>query len=205
MTDAERRKLLARATKRLKMTTEGYNKVGGHWRAAMALLDDLDNDLKPDPPPTVPPLGPVTVGGQSLLKMSLTHQTSGLPLYPALDTAWVAGQKVLAPESGVVTRHSGNSNGGYSVYITGASGLRYYSTHLKDAGRHGLGAIGKGSTIGYVGSPKQFPAQRVAHTHFGVNAEDLLGQGHQLKYGAKGNGPDYTNGAPSIGEQLAKL
>jgi hypothetical protein len=43
------------------------------------------------------------------------------------------------------------------------------------------------------------------HGHWGVNAEALLGKGKQLKYGANGNGPNYTFGSPSIGKQLAAL
>jgi hypothetical protein len=170
------------------------------------MLDELDDDLKPDPPPSLPSLGPVVVGGPNFLKFSLTHQTSGLPLYPALDTAWVAGQKVIAPEAGTITKHSGGPSGGYSVYLQGRSGFKYYFTHLNSEGRAGVNTkVDKGDKIVTVGSPSRFPAQRIAHSHIGINVESRLGKGRQLKYGANGNGPDYTNGAPSVGEQLEKL
>lgn len=205
MTDSQRRRLLRRAVARLRRTKEGYNPEGGHWRAALALLDELDQSLKPDPPaPKVPALGPVTPGGASLLKLSLTHQTSGLPLYPALDTAFTAGAKVIAPEAGVVTRLSGGPSAGYSVYVTGESGLRYYFTHMNPE-RADLGPIAKGEKIGVVGSPSRFPGARVAHVHLGVNIERIAGAGKQLRYGANGSGPDYTTGSPSIGEQLRSL
>jgi murein DD-endopeptidase MepM/ murein hydrolase activator NlpD len=207
MTDADRRKLLNRAIARLRRTKEGYNPEGGHWRAAMAMLDELDQDLKPDTPPKpkVPLLGPVQAGGPSLLKASLTHQTAGLPLYPAYDTAWVAGSLVISPENGEVTRHSGGESTGYSVYVTGESGLRYYLTHLNPEQRRPIGPVQKGQKLGVVGSAKRFPGARVAHCHFGVNAEQMLGAGKQLKYGKYGRGPDYTQGAPTIGAQLAKV
>ena len=193
MNDAERRKLLNKAVVRLKQTKDGYHATGPHWAAAMGMLNELDEDLKPDV--EIPLLGPIQKGGPSLLKVRLTHETTGLPLYPAIDTAWAAGTVIIAPEDGEVTRHSGGPGGGYSVYMTGKSDLDYYGTHLKAAGRHAIGAVKRGQQLGVVGSPQQFPDQRVAHVHFGVNAEKLLGKGKQLKYG---------EGAATIGVQLAK-
>lgn len=206
MTDAQRLKLLNKALARLRLTKEGYDPQGGHWRAAMAYMDELAQDLKPDPKPTpkVPMLGPVQKGGSSLLKASLTHQTSGLPLYPAYDTAFSAGSVIIAPESGMVTRHSGGPSAGYSLYLTGKSEIEYYITHLNPE-RHEIGAAEKGSKLGVVGSATRFPGARVSHAHVGVNIEKLTSAGKQLKYGKNGNGPDYTLGAPTIGVQLAKL
>ena len=170
---------------------------------ALALLEEIDQDLRPDPShPQVPPLGPVQAGGQSVLRMGLTHETDGLALYPAVDTVWVAGTRVIAPEAGKVTRHSGRPNSGYSVYLDGQSGLRYYFQHLNPEGRAPVAAIKKGAKIGTVGSPSRFPGQRVAHCHLGVNAEAMVGKGGQLKYGRTGRGPNYTTGSPSIGVQL---
>ena len=207
MKDAARGRLLAKAVARLKKTKEGFDPQGGHWRAAMGYLKELADDLKPDqkPTPSVPALGPVTPDGQSLLRLSLTHQTSGLPLYPAVDSGW-AGGPVIAPEAGQVTRHSGGESGGYSVYLTGSSGLRYYFTHLNPE-RADIGHIAKGARIGTVGSPKRFPAQRVVHVHVGINIEEWAhgGHGKQLKYGKTGNGPDYTEGSPAVGVQLKAL
>lgn len=206
MKDAERRKLLKKAMVRLRQTKEGYNTTGGHWRAAMAMLDELDQDLKPDvkPKPKVPLLGPVQAGGSVLLRASLTHQTSGLPLYPAYDTAFAAGTTIIAPEDGEVTRHSGGTSAGWSLYMTGESKLQYYLTHLNST-RRPVGPVKRGQKLGTVGSATQFPGARVSHCHFGINIEKLVGAGKQLKYGKNGNGPDYTLGAPTVGAQLAKL
>lgn len=210
MTDKQRRAQLAKVVRRLKATKKGYDLESENWREIMAMLAELDVDLRPEPKPQpqVPMLGPVYPGGPSLLKVSLTHKTSGLDFYPAVDTAWTAGQKVIAPEDGKVTRHSGGESGGYSVYIEGRSGLRYYFTHLNPQ-RRPLGPVRKGDFVGTVGSPRRFPAQRIAHAHVGVNIEQLVGKGRQLKYGTTGRGPDYTGppGPPSppVGEQLAGL
>lgn len=201
MTDKQRTLLLRKAIARLKLTEEGYG-PGGHWTAAMALLQDLDEDLAKK---ELPLIGPLQLEGVPLSKMSLTHRTDGLPLYPALDTAWTSGTRITAPENGKVERHSGNSNSGYSVYMKGASGLKYYFTHLDVDGRAALGAVKRGSILGRVGNPAKYPGQRVAHVHAGVNAEHFLGKGEQLEYGKNGNGPDYTVGSPSIGEQLKNL
>lgn len=207
MTEKQARARLRKAVARLKLTKEGYNKEGGHWRAALALLDEVDGYLAPDVAvkPKAANIGSIETGGASLLKMSLTHETSGLPLYPALDGVWKAGQRVIAPESGTVTKHSGGGSGGFSLYLNGDSGVKYYFQHMTDAGRASLGKIAKGARIGIVGSPKVFPGQRVAHAHVGINVESLAGKGKQLKYGKNGNGPNYTLGSPSVGEQLKAL
>lgn len=213
MTDKQRLALVRKIEARMEMTGEGWRQAKddldnhGHWKAIRQMVNALEADLEPDAPvpPKVPALGPIEVGGKSLLQHSLTHATSGLPLYPALDAVWDAGDRVLAPEAGKITRHSGNSNGGYSVYMTGKSGLEYYCTHLTFAKRAPLGAIKKGATLGIVGDPRNFPAQNVEHAHLGINAEKYLGKGKQLKYGRTGKGPDYTKGSPIIGVQLAKV
>lgn len=203
MTDAQIRARLKKIRARYMLTKEGYNKVGGHWRAVDAMVAELLEDLTPDAIAPVPLLGPVQVGGATLLRASLTHQTSGLPLYPAYDTAFRAGSVIIAPEGGKVTRHSGGESAGYSLYMDGESKLRYYLTHLNPE-RHAIGAVKRGEKLGVVGSASRFPGARVSHCHFGVNVEKLLGAGKQLKYGKNGNGPDYTLGAPAIGAQLSK-
>jgi murein DD-endopeptidase MepM/ murein hydrolase activator NlpD len=145
----------------------------------------------------VPALGPVVLGDKSLLDHDLTHATSGLPLYPAFDTGWKDGSRVLAPENVTVTRHSGGSFAGWSVYATGASGLRYFITHLR-SGRAAVGAkVNAGGLLGTVGD---FVGARVPHAHVGVNAEALLGPGKQFLHNV-----NYTHGQPTIRQQLAAL
>lgn len=67
-----------------------------------------------------------------------THQTEGLPGYPAIDVFGKAGSVVLAPEAGTIDRLSGHDPGeggrpggpyGWSVYLTVPS-ARYFLTHF---------------------------------------------------------------------------
>lgn len=142
-------------------------------------------------------LGPIIAGDKSILDHDLTHATSGLALYPAFDTGWREGDTVIAPELVTVTRHSGGPDAGWSLYATGASGLRYYITHLR-FDRVGAGLQrAKGARLGTVGN---FPGARVPHAHVGVNAEALLGAGRQLRHNT-----NYTHGQPTIGSQISHL
>jgi hypothetical protein len=213
MTDKERLKLLREALSRLERTQQGYKQAKedinrhGHWKTAIQALHALEDDLTPQPAPKsptgkMPDLGPVFPGGKSLLDECPTHDTSRLARYPALDTNFRAGSSVIAPEGGTVTRHSGGGRSGFSLYLTGDSGLKYYFQHMNPEGRAPLGRIEKGGKIGTVGSASRFPGARVDHNHVGVNAEAILGAGKQLKYGKTGAGPDYTLGAPTIRKQI---
>jgi Peptidase family M23 len=212
MTDKQRLALLESAVDRLEKTRQGWVQAKddlakhGHWKAAMQQLRALEHDLKPPPKPPpakVPALGPVFTGDKSLLTYSPTHQTSGLPLYAAFDGGWVKGKRVIAPELVTVTRHSGNSNSGFSLYATGKSGLKYYFQHMESAGRAAVGSkVAKGGKIGVIGD---FVGANVPHLHLGINVEALAGNGKQLKYGKTGHGPDYTTGSPVIGAQLKEM
>lgn len=204
MTDKQRLALLRAAVRELKQTRNGYEPTAPHWKAAMARLARLEDDLKPEKPPANSwrNVGPVQPGGPSLLDLSLTHATSGIPLFPAVDTAWGGGGGVIviAPEGCVVDTKDTSSSPGEAVYLTGSSTLRHWVGHLDRDWPLGH-RFAKGDVIG-----KTLPIPGSSdHAHWGVNAEALLGKGRQLKYGATGNGPDYTLGAPTIREQLARL
>lgn len=161
----------------------------------------LINSYTPPEKPKVPDLGPIWGGGKSVLLHSLTHATSGLPLYPAFDDAFKSGTIIIAPETMKVTRHSGGEYSGYSVYATGVSGIRWYFTHLYSYGRAPVGAtVPKGSKIGIVASTKDHPGARVPHVHCGLNVEWIWGRGKQLEHHT-----NYTYGAPLVGVQLAKV
>lgn len=67
-----------------------------------------------------------------------THQTAGLPGYPAIDNFAPAGSTVGAPEAGTITRFSGHDPKeggqpggayGWSMYLTCPSAI-YYFTHF---------------------------------------------------------------------------
>ena len=145
------------------------------------------------PPTAAPNLGPVFKGGRSLLKQDLTHATSGIPLYPALDDAFDEGCAVIAPEDIEITKAS-SSNPGDACYAEGKSGIRYWFGHLTTAPAVGK-QIKKGATIGKVcrnnlgGGP---------HVHVALNVEKLWGKGKELTHKTS-----YSHGAPLIGDQLA--
>lgn len=197
MTDKQRLATLDRALAELKQTTKGYNTVGPHWKEALSELDKLRRDLTP-----LPDLGPVQPGGKSLLDMSLTHDTSGIPLFPAVDTAWGGGGGVvvIAPEVMVVDTKDTSSSPGEAIYSTGVSTFRHWVGHLDRDWPLGH-QFKKGDIIG-----KTLPIPgKSDHAHWGVNAEAILGKGKELKWGATGHGPRYTLGAPTIREQLELL
>lgn len=205
MTDRERLEMLEFALKELRKTKEGYDsagQTGGHWRRAMQRLDELEEDLKPkaeQPTATaqksVPRLGSVWRGGKSILVHDCTHATDGIPLYPAFDDAFVAGREIVAPEALVVARDS-SSRPGDAFHATGRSGVRYWFGHLVSAPSVGT-KFRKGEAMGIVldhnigGGP---------HVHVGINIEDVVGAGRELKHRT-----NYTHGAPLIGQQLKEL
>ncbi len=153
----------------------------------------------PEPAP-LPDLGPVTQGGKSLIDMSLTHATHGLLLFPAVDLAWGAGVDMFAPEDVTVDTKDTSANPGEALYLRGVSGIRHWVAHIDRD--YPLGTeFEKGDFLGQTvpttvgGGP---------HGHWGINVEALLGKGEQLMYGRDGNGPDYTLGASTVGDQLRK-
>lgn len=147
-------------------------------------------------PSPLPELGPMTKGGRPFLELSLTHATSGIPLFPAVDLAWGAGVPVLAPESCTVDTKDTSSNPGEALYLLGFSKLRLWVGHLDRD--HPLGTkFRRGATLGLT-----IDQAGTDHGHVGVNAEFYLGKGQQFKYGRNGNGPPYTLGAPSMLSQL---
>lgn len=195
MTDRQRDTLLRAAMADLRKTTEGYTPAGVHWRRAFDKLNRLHVDLAPPP---IPKLGPVTENGLAMLLFAPTHMTSGVG-FPAFDTGFgQAGRWVIAPEAIVVTRDS-SAQGGDAFYATGASGIKYWVGHIARAPAVGT-KLRKGQRISTIAA---IPAsQGGPHTHWGIDARPLIGT--HLAWGANGNGPPYTYGAPTIGAQLKK-
>lgn len=147
---------------------------------------------KPNP---VPDLGPLYVGGASVLNHQLTHNTDGIPYYPAYDDGWIQGRGVLAVEDLVVSKGS-SADYGDAFYATGKSRLKYWYGHLTFAPAVGR-EFKKGAYVGTIAF------QPTPHVHLGIDARNLVGQ--SLLYGANGNGPDYTYGSPTVGTQLKEL
>ena len=144
---------------------------------------------KPNP---VPDLGPLYIGGASVLNHQLTHNTDGISYYPAYDDGWVYGRTVLAVEDMIVTKAS-SATPGDACYVTGRSKLKYWYGHLITAPSVGR-EFKKGQAFGNIAN------QRAPHVHLGIDARDLCGR--TLLYGARGNRPDYTYGSPTVGAQL---
>jgi len=140
----------------------------------------------------VPDLGPVRSGGKKLTAQDLTHSTSGLSLYPALDDCFGEGVTVIAPEDIEITKDS-SANPGDACYAKGKSGLQYWFGHLASAPAVGK-KIAKGAKVGVTAHNEVGGGP---HVHVGVNVEKLWGSGKQLTHHT-----NYTHGAPLIGEQL---
>ena len=199
MTDKQRLALLREAVDHLESTKQGHvqwaadGRTGPHWKEAMRELKALEKSLIPV---AVPQLGPVWVGGPSVLRHDLTHLTSGIPLYPAFDDAFVQGRAIIAPENLEVIAPSTSSNPGEAFYARGRSRIRYWFGHLDRSPSIGA-KFAKGVMVGRV-APNSIGGG--PHVHVGVNVELLFGQGKQLLHHT-----NYTHGAPTIGEQLRKL
>lgn len=196
MTDKQRAELVRAMWRDLRQTREGYvtHPDGPHWNAAERKRDLLLKDLQG---PKVPALGPVLEDGLAMLLHAPTHNTDGVPGYPAFDTGFgMAGRWVIAPEPLEIIRQSGAA-GGDAVYARGASKIEYWIGHIGVAPATGR-TFRKGERISRIADQRA-----TDHVHWGVNTVPLTGKA--LLYGANGNGPDYSWGAPTIGAQLARM
>lgn len=173
---------------------------GSEWKLALKHLDDLERDLLKDIAPPWTKIGPVLFGDKSLLDYALTHATSGIPLFPAVDLAWGSNVAMYAPENCVVDTKDTSANPGEALYLTGESGIQYWWGH----GDRDY-PLGKRFRKGELVWKTAWQPNKKAHGHIGVNVEALLGKGKQLKYGRTGEGPNYTHGSPTIREQLRAL
>jgi len=175
MTDRQRLAKLVRAEALLRKTQDGYHATGTYWKPAMALLEQVQADLKaPVRPKMVFPIaGPdshVFVGG--------LHETSGLAGNWALDFICKAGLGIVAPEAGIVTRFSGHDPAdddadrtgvyGWTTYLETPAGYTYFITHqgrrypTLRVGQH----VQPGDLVGYVGDQRFRPD----HAHVGVTS-----------------------------------
>lgn len=125
----------------------------------------------PTPSPSATPLphpGTRERAGITFSGQKLTHDTDGLPGFPAVDLFGDPGTPFTAPEDGQVIRRSGRGGTkgqtyGWSVYFKGKSGRVYYIQHLnKDRAK--IGRYKQGDRLGTIspwegGSP---------HAHVGV-------------------------------------
>jgi hypothetical protein len=107
-----------------------------------------------------------------------THETSGLPGFPAFDYMANAGTPVVAPVTGKIVKLSGSDprNGpsqgphgpfGYSVYVRGNDGHTYYLTHLGSRNVRVGQTVRQGAEIGTVGNYAKYGGAN--HVHMGVH------------------------------------
>lgn len=85
---------------------------------------------------------------------------SGGRTHKGVDIFAARNARLVAIESGTVTRTSNSSLGGISIYLSGSSGNRYYYAHLEFIAE-GVGAgtsVGVGDTLGGVGTTGNAPA-----------------------------------------------
>lgn len=201
---------LAQAHGILRETTKGYEPTAPRWRKAMALIDQVEAELHRPP---VPDLGPVVRGDKPLLLWAPTHNTDGLlhspnvpkanggngSNYPAFDSAFGGtGRVVTAPERLRVTGQS-SAEGADAFYALGLSGIGYWFGHIVSSPATGHW-FDRGERLGQVA--KIAMSDGGPHLHVGMDTRRLIG--HDLEWGAHGNGPDYTFGSPTVGVQLAK-
>ena len=177
MTDRQRLAKLVKAEQLLKRTKDGYPGPGKgtYWKPALALLHELEKDLRPKPTPAMvfPIAGPdshVFVGG--------LHETGGLPGNWAIDFICKAGLGVVAPEAATITRFSGNDPSddsadargvyGWTTYLRTPAGYVYFITH--QGRRYPTLRVGvrvqAGDLLGYVGDQRFRPD----HAHVGVTS-----------------------------------
>jgi hypothetical protein len=204
MTERQRLARIRNARRHLHAAT-GYDPNGGHYKVVDRALDALEADAKAalSPPAAWQSIGPVQPGGVSLLDMVLTHATSGIPLFPAVDTAWGGGGGVIviAPEACTVDTKDTSSSPGEAIYVTGRSKIRLWIGHLDRDWPLGH-KFRKGDVIG-----RTLPIPgKSDHAHIGVNVEAILGRGKKLLYGGQRKPSDkpreYTLGSPTIRTQL---
>ncbi len=107
-----------------------------------------------------------------------THDTSGLPGYPAIDVMGRAGTPVRAPVAGRIARFSGRNPAagayegqggpfGWTIYLDGDDGRSYFLTHFGSRAVKVGQTVKAGQIIGTVGD---YPGATPDHIHEGVHA-----------------------------------
>lgn len=165
----------------LRKTTLGYKDAkaqnpggfaGTHQGRCEALLATIIAELTPKPPPK-PKAVPLPE------TFTPTHQTEGLPGYPAIDVFEPGGTLMGAPASGVIDRLSGHpvtphatpgGPYGLSCYLTRADGGRYFLTHFATLRVQVGQRVKKGDPIGTVADyAKATNGATPSHIHEGLH------------------------------------
>lgn len=111
-----------------------------------------------------------------------THQTGGLPGFPAIDCFAASGTPVLAPATGKIVKRSGHAPTptakpggpyGWSMYLQARDGGTYFLTHFNViAAICKVGnCIGRGEVIGTVARYTEATKGKTpSHIHMGYHA-----------------------------------
>jgi murein DD-endopeptidase MepM/ murein hydrolase activator NlpD len=121
----------------------------------------------PAPPPVVTSGKTCPINAATSFTDSWGAPRSGGRSHKGVDMMAARGAPLVAIESGTITRTSNSSLGGISIYLTGASGNRYYYAHLDAlaAGVSGRMAVSVGDLVGYNGSSGN-ASYSAPHLHF---------------------------------------
>jgi peptidoglycan LD-endopeptidase LytH len=120
----------------------------------------------PDPAPTG---GGIVCPVQAAVSFvdSFGAPRSGGKAHQGVDMMAGMGTPTVAPVSGRV-EHRGNAVGGLSWWLYGDNGDEYFGTHLSGYENQGVGWVGAGTVIGYVGDSGN-AAGGSPHLHFEIH------------------------------------
>jgi hypothetical protein len=179
----------------------GYDPNGGHYKAVDRYFNDVEAEMKVRVSPPLPNLGPLYAGAPNTLDFDFTHMTSGLG-WPAFDIA-LSGDPgpstgILAPELLTVDTKDSHATPGEAFYATGLSGIRWWFAHLDRDWPLGT-KLAKGVLIG-----KTVVTTIGGGTHSHVACNLIPVTGKHARYGANGDGPDYTHGPYTLRTELQR-
>ena len=188
-----------RARRELHAAT-GYKPNGGHYREVDQYLDKVEREML-DRVPKLPSLGPLYAGAKATLDWDFTHMTSGLG-WPAFDAALTGdpgpSTPILAPEFLTVDTKDSSASPGEAFYATGASGIRWWFAHLDRDWPLGT-KLAKGVVVG-----KTLPTTVGGGTHLHLACNIIPITGRHARYGANGDGPNYTHGPYTLRTELLR-
>jgi hypothetical protein len=140
-----------------------------------AFARKLYEDWEPVEPHHPPPAGSLQLPHE----FRATHQTAGLPGFPAVDLFAQPNTPVLAPEDGLVDKLSGRNPAqggspggpyGWSIYLDARSG-RYFMAHFATRQVTLGDRVTKGQRIGTVCDSKVSGKPGTSHIHHGKHAK----------------------------------
>ena len=145
-----------------------------------------------------------------------THQTAGLPGYPAIDVFGNPGEDVQAPEGGRIRRLSGKDPRkggmpggpyGWSIYLDAPSG-DYYMTHFGSRKVKVGDVVKRGQVIGTICNSSVSGKPGTSHIHLGKKAwRKPLPAQHDRLYrvtGPKGGNIARRKTAEQVGKNMPR-